>query len=168
MNNKLSVLITVLFVFFALPAMSQKMLLVKKNGTKYNAKYFVGNTISFKYCDGGVCAKIEGRINAIDEEKILVGYTSEYEISKISKIYVERRAVRIAQPIVGGAGLFYLGFTGINALISKDNRVEMSTADYVIPAAMITAAVAVTPWNKRTYNLDKSDKYSLLVLDFSN
>ena len=167
MNNKLSVLITVLFVFFALPAMSQKMLLVKKNGTKYNAKYFVGNTISFKYCDGGVCAKIEGRINAIDEEKILVGFSSEYELSKISKIYVNRRAVQISQAIVGGAGVLYLGFTGINALISS-NKVEMSTADYVIPAAMITAAVAVTPLNRRTYKLDKPEKYSLLVLDFSN
>ena len=168
MNNKLCVFITVLFVFFALPAMSQKMLLVKKNGTKYNAKYFVGNTISFKYCEGGNCAKIEGRINAIDEETMIVGFSTEYELSKISKIYVNRRAVRLSQALVGGAGVFYLGFTGINALITKGDKVEMSAADYIIPSAMITAAAAVTPLNRRTYNLDKRDKYSLLVLDLSN
>jgi hypothetical protein len=151
-------------MFCVLPAMSQKMILVKKDGTKYNAKFFVGDIISFKYCDGDNCVKIKGRINAIEDETMIVGYTSEFDYKKIAKIYIDRKAVQISQYVVGGAGAFYLGFTGINTLLTRD-KVEMTTLDYVLPISAMAAAAAITPLNKRKYHLDKPHKYSLLVLD---
>ncbi|MDL2227294.1 hypothetical protein LJC25_01370 [Bacteroidales bacterium OttesenSCG-928-K03] len=138
---------------------------MKKNGTKYNAKYFVGDEISFKYCDNDICIKVRGKINVIEDDIIIVNYSNEYEISKITKVFVDRRVIQLLQPAVGGAGAIYLGLTGINALITQEGT-EMSTADYVVPISLMAAAAAVTPLNKRKYHLDKPWKYSLTVLDF--
>jgi hypothetical protein len=160
-------LILITFLLFAVCnfAFSQKMLLVKKNGTAKNEKYFVGDEIFFKYCDeDGNKTKVKGKINIIDVDYIILNYDQEYEISKIKTVYVVRKGVEIAQTVVGLSGVAYLLLTGVNSLLG--NAVDKHNVGYGVAGGAIGVSAATIPLNKRRYKLNKPDKYSILVLDY--
>ncbi|MDD4141565.1 MAG: hypothetical protein PHR20_02060 [Bacteroidales bacterium] len=165
-KNILRFLMLLFIMLLASPCLSQKMFLVKKTGTKHNMKYFVGDNISFKYCDDGTCYKVDGKINKLNSDEMVVNYDQIYKLDKIKTVYIKRSLLRNVQLAVAGGSAAYLGFTLFRDTFNPEGE-RFRPVDYAVPSGLLGVSLGTWSLNKQRYHLYKKEKYSYEVLDFN-
>ncbi len=126
-------LLLLVFVLFALVIPAQNVLLVKKTGSVKRYIFKPGNHISLRTVEG---QKVEGPINAIRADYIIVDFTKKIPVADIQTIYSDRRLLKSISAYMMAMSVVYTGLDLINNRFNIENP-SLWTATGVFGAGLL-------------------------------
>ncbi len=99
-------LLLLVFVLFALVLPAHNVLLVKKTGSAKRYIFKPGNYISLRTVEG---TKVEGPINAIRADYLIVDFTNKIPVADIQTIYSSRRLLKSISAYTMAMAVVYTG-----------------------------------------------------------
>ncbi len=111
-------LLLLVFVLFALVLPAQNVLLVKKTDNTKRYIFKPGNYISLRTVEG---KKIEGPINAIRTNYIIVDFTNRIPVADIQTIYANRALLKTVSAYMMAMSVVYTGLDLVNNRFNTEN-----------------------------------------------
>ncbi len=99
-------LLLLVFVLFALVLPAHNVLLVKKTGSAKRYIFKPGNYISLRTVEG---KKVEGPINAIRADYLIVDFTNKIPVADIQIIYADRTLLKTLSAYTMAMSVVYTG-----------------------------------------------------------
>ncbi len=126
-------ILLLIFVFFAMVLSAQNVLLVKKTGSVKRYIFKPGNYISLRTVEG---QKVEGPINAIRSDHMIVDFTNKILIADIQTVYSSRRLLKSISAYMMAMSAVYTGLDLINNRFNIENS-GLWTASGVFGAGLL-------------------------------
>ncbi len=107
-----------MFVLCTLFLPAQNVLLVKKTNSTKHYIFKPGNCISLRTIEG---KKVEGPINAIRNDYMIINFTNKIPVADIQIIYSDRRLLRVLSTYMMSASVVYTSLDLINNRFNIEN-----------------------------------------------